>query len=76
MYAKRKIEEESTFGHIKGNRSFRRFSLRGLAKVTIEFGLIAIAHNFLKQVEKTARLRKKIEKITKPTEKIHFLRGF
>ncbi|MGH1171583.1 hypothetical protein ACQVUL_14170 [Bacillus cytotoxicus] len=47
-----------------------------MAKVTIEFGLIAIAHNFLKQVEKTARLRKKIEKITKPTEKIHFLRGF
>ncbi|WP_438824470.1 transposase [Bacillus sp. JJ864] len=43
---------ESVFGHIKGNRSFRRFSLRGLAKVTIEFGLVAIAHNFLKQAEK------------------------
>lgn len=51
IYAKRKTEVESVFGHIKGNRSFRRFSLRGLAKVTIEFGLVAIAHNFLKQAE-------------------------
>ena len=52
IYAKRKTEVESAFGHIKGNRSFRRFSLRRLTKVTIEFGLVAIAHNFLKQAEK------------------------
>ncbi|WP_328018433.1 IS1182 family transposase, partial [Halalkalibacterium halodurans] len=54
-YRKRKTEVESVFGHIKGNRSFRRFHLRGLDKVNIEFGLIAIAHNFLKQA-KTIRL--------------------
>ncbi|MFY3791043.1 transposase, partial [Ureibacillus sp. MALMAid1270] len=36
------------FGHLKGNRSFRRFSLRGLKKVHIEFGIVAMAHNLLK----------------------------
>ncbi|WP_453991413.1 transposase [Bacillus nitroreducens] len=36
------------FGHIKGNRSFRRFSLRGLDKVYVEFGIVALAHNILK----------------------------
>src|SRR5690606_15171696 len=48
IYAQRKVEVESVFGHIKGNRSFRRFSLRGLNKVHVEFGLIALAHNILK----------------------------
>ncbi|WP_408021938.1 transposase [Siminovitchia thermophila] len=36
------------FGHIKCNRSFRRFSLRSLEKVHLEFGFVALAHNFLK----------------------------
>ncbi|WP_429770049.1 transposase [Bacillus smithii] len=36
IYARRKVEVESVFGHIKGNRSFRRFSLRGLDKVHVE----------------------------------------
>ena len=48
IYARRKIEVESVFGHIKGNRSFRRFSLRGLDKVHVEFGIVALAHNLLK----------------------------
>ncbi|MFK4998187.1 transposase [Bacillus sp. N9] len=48
IYARRKIEVESVFGHIKGNRSFRRFSLRGIDKVHMEFGLVALAHNLLK----------------------------
>lgn len=48
IYARRKIEVESVFGHIKGNRSFRRFSLRGLEKVHTEFGIVALAHNLLK----------------------------
>ncbi|MNC18325.1 Transposase DDE domain protein [compost metagenome] len=48
IYARRKVEVESVFGHIKGNRSFRRFSLRGLEKVHTEFGIVALAHNFLK----------------------------
>lgn len=48
IYARRKVEVESIFGHIKGNRSFRRFSLRGLDKVHTEFGIVALAHNLLK----------------------------
>jgi len=48
VYAQRKVEVESVFGHIKGNRSFRRFSLRGLNKVHVEFGIVALAHNILK----------------------------
>ncbi|GKU81682.1 transposase [Niallia sp. NCCP-28] len=48
IYAHRKIEVESVFGHIKGNRLFRGFSLRGLAKIQTEFGIVAMAHNFLK----------------------------
>ncbi|RKJ30695.1 hypothetical protein D7X33_41180, partial [Butyricicoccus sp. 1XD8-22] len=48
IYSRRKTEVESVFGHIKGNRSFRRFSLRGLEKVHVEFGIVALAHNFLK----------------------------
>ncbi|MGP3608426.1 IS1182 family transposase [Anoxybacteroides rupiense] len=48
IYARRKVEVESVFGHIKGNRAFRRFSLRGLAKVHTEFGIVALAHNLLK----------------------------
>src|SRR5690554_4040299 len=48
IYSRRKVEVESVFGHIKGNRSFRRFSLRGLDKVNVEFGIVALAHNILK----------------------------
>jgi len=46
--SRRPIEPEAVFGQIKANRQFRRFLLRGLDKVTIEFGLIALAHNFMK----------------------------
>ncbi|MEQ7054105.1 transposase [Paenibacillaceae sp. P-4] len=48
IYARRKVEVKSVFGHIKGNLSFRRFSLWGLQKVHVEFGLAALAHNLLK----------------------------
>jgi hypothetical protein len=44
----RSIEQESVFGQIKQNKGFRRFYLRDLAKVEIESGLIAIAHNIQK----------------------------
>ncbi|MGX7595093.1 transposase [Planococcus plakortidis] len=48
IYAQRKIDVESVFGHIKGNRPFRRFLLRGLEKVHTEFGIVALAYNLLK----------------------------
>lgn len=48
MRSKRPIEVESTFGDIKGNFGVRRFLLRGLEKVKIEWGLYSIAHNMRK----------------------------
>ncbi|MFC5628970.1 transposase, partial [Aliibacillus thermotolerans] len=65
IYSKRKNEVESVFGHIKGNRSFRRFSLRGLDKVHVEFGIVAIAHNLLKVASLRKPLSAKNQKYTK-----------
>lgn len=48
LYSQRKIEVEPVFGHIKHNRFFQRFSLRGLSKNTVEWGLICAAHNLIK----------------------------
>ena len=39
---------EAVFGAIKANRNFRRFLLRGIEKVEIEAGLLAMAHNIKK----------------------------
>jgi len=48
LRAKRSVEVETVFGHIKHNLGFRRFHLRGLKKVTTEWGLVCIAHNMQK----------------------------
>lgn len=62
IYAQRKIDVESVFGHIKGNRSFRRLLLRGLEKVHTEFGIVALAHNLLKVAGIRQLLSRKISK--------------
>jgi len=46
--SKRPVEPEAVFGQLKSNNKFNRFTLRGLEKVNIEFGLMAIAHNLRK----------------------------
>jgi transposase len=51
---KRCADVEPVFANIKQNKNFRRFSLRGIAKVGIEFGLLAIAHNLSKWIIATA----------------------
>ncbi len=51
---KRAIEPEAVFGQLKYNNGFDRFTLRGLEKVQLEFGLIALAHNFRKLAKKLA----------------------
>lgn len=48
--SRRPIEPEAVFGQIKYNCGFKRFRLKSLPKVTIEFGLIALAHNLRKYV--------------------------
>ena len=44
----RSIDVETVFGRIKQDWGFRRFLLRGLAKVKTEWGLLCIAHNLAK----------------------------
>lgn len=48
IYARRKAIVEPVFGQIKGVRGFRRFLLRGLAKVRGEWCLVCLTHNLLK----------------------------
>ena len=48
LRSRRGWEVEGVFGHIKHNRNFRRFMLRGLLKVRTELGLLSLAHNFIK----------------------------
>lgn len=45
---KRGWDVETVFANIKQNKNFKRFMLRGIQKVEIEFGLIAIALNLKK----------------------------
>jgi transposase len=47
---KRPSDVEPVFGSIKNNHYFKRFMLRGIEKVSIETGLIALAHNLRKKV--------------------------
>jgi hypothetical protein len=56
--SKRPIGPEAAFGQIKSNNKFNRFTLRGLPKAEMGFGLMAIAHNLRKLVAKTAFLSK------------------
>ena len=46
--SQRPQDVEAVFGNLKNNKQFKRFHLRGLKKVEIEFGLLAIAHNLAK----------------------------
>ena len=48
IYAKRKQIVEPVFGQTKEARSFRRFSFRGLGKVSDEWIFICLTHNLLK----------------------------
>lgn len=50
MRSLRPVEVESVFGDIKGNFGIRRFVLKGLNKVKLEWGLHCIAHNMRKMV--------------------------
>lgn len=48
LYARRKVIVEPVFGQIKEARGFRRFVLRGLAKIRGEWCLVCLTHNLLK----------------------------
>jgi transposase len=48
LRSRRYIDVEAVFGLLKGNMKFRRFHLRGMDKVEVEWGLLSIAHNLAK----------------------------
>jgi transposase len=48
LRARRAVEVETVFAQIKHNMGFRRFMLRGIDKVGIEWGLLSLAHNLKK----------------------------
>jgi len=50
---KQRWKVEAVFGNIKQNKGFKKFFLRGIEKVNIELGLIALAHN-LQRFSQTA----------------------
>ena len=48
--SRRPIEPEAVFGNIKFNHGFKRFRLKSTEKVSVEWGLVAIAHNLRKYI--------------------------
>jgi len=44
------FDTEPVFGNIKYNHHFKRFMLRGMEKVAVETGLLALAHNLRKKI--------------------------
>lgn len=53
--SKRPVEVEAVFGQMKSNNRFTRFTFRGLEKIDIEFGLMVMAHNLRKWVQKSIK---------------------
>ena len=51
----RPIEPEAVFGDIKFNHGFKRFRLKSNAKVKVEFGLVAVAHNLRKYIARSSK---------------------
>jgi len=45
---RRGYDVETPFGDIKHNQEYRRFRLRGLDKVKIEWGILSMGHNLRK----------------------------
>jgi len=54
---RRRVDIEPVLADSKWNQEYRRFRLRGLKKVNIEFGLLAIVHN-IKKIAEVNRERK------------------
>ena len=46
----RSADVEPVFAQLKHNYGFRRFTLKGIKKVDLEFGLMVIAHNLRKKI--------------------------
>jgi hypothetical protein len=47
---KRTADVGPVFAQLKHNHNFRRFSLKGIQKTELEFGLMALAHKLRKKI--------------------------
>jgi IS5 family transposase len=56
IYARRKVIVEPVFGQVKQAMGFRRFSLRGLAKASVQWAIVCLCHNLLKLYRATPGL--------------------
>jgi hypothetical protein len=65
--SKRPVEVEAVFGQLKSNNKFNRFTLRGLDKVNIELGLMALGHNFRKWAKHV------VQKAINKTDALNFI---
>lgn len=74
LRSRRSIEVETGFADVKYNMKIERFILRGIEKVYVEYGLIALAHNLRKlycdksgiwKAQYAQREAKKAEKLRK-----------
>jgi hypothetical protein len=50
--SRRPADVEAVFGIIKSNKNYRKFLTRGLSKVEVETGILALAHNLGKLAKK------------------------
>ena len=60
MRGKRAEYSERVFGQIKWNMGFKRFLLRGLEKVSLEWGLLCIAVDIMKMHKKDLKNKKEM----------------
>lgn len=73
--SRRPIEPEAVFGQLKFNNKFNRFTLKGLRKVNIEFGLMAISHNLRKLAVKAAFSLNFVSMLHIIIKQIHYLKA-
>lgn len=52
------MEVEAVFGQIKWNKGYKRFRHKGLDKITMDFGILAIAFNIGKMISKQKKAKK------------------
>lgn len=67
--SKRPIEVEAVFGQIKWNKGYKRFRHKGLDKIIMDFGILAIAFNIGKIISKQKKAKKGREGMNYKTHK-------
>ncbi|MGH6758391.1 IS1182 family transposase [Bacteroides fragilis] len=76
--SKRPVEVEAVFGQIKWNKEYKRFRHKGLEKIVMDFGILAIAFNIGKMICKQKKAKKGRDGKDYKTDKgrkLSFMRG-